>query len=112
MAALREEAQREDTVPDASVPRSADTPSGVAKLSKRLVAGDIVAEKYVVERTLGMGGMGQVLAAKHVKLGTKVAIKVVHPELAIDPQAVARFIREAHAMARLEGEHIVRVHDV
>lgn len=108
--------QREDTVPDASAPRSAETPSGVepkAKpLSKRLVAGDVVAGKYVVERTLGMGGMGQVLAAKHVKLGTKVAIKVVHPELAADHQAVARFLREAQTMARLSSEHLVRVHDV
>jgi serine/threonine protein kinase len=116
MAASRpEQDQREDTVPDASAsaPRSVEPASGISKqVSKRLGIGDVVAEKYVVERTLGIGGMGQVLAAKHVKLGTMVAIKVVHPELASDAQAVERFVREAQAMARLKSDHVVRVHDV
>lgn len=79
---------------------------------KRLSVGDVVAERYVVERVVGLGGMGQVLAARHIKLGTTVAIKAVHPELANDSQAVARFLREAQAMARLASEHTVRVYDV
>jgi serine/threonine protein kinase len=108
-----EEAQREDTVPDVSASPSLEAASAVRKAAtKPLVSGDIVAEKYVVERVLGVGGMAQVLAAKHMKLGTKVAIKVVHPHLAADPQAVARFLREAQAMAQLGSEHTVRVHDV
>jgi eukaryotic-like serine/threonine-protein kinase len=97
------EAQREDTIADASSQPAARVALG---------PGDVVAEKFVVERVLGLGGMAQVLAARHLKLGTRVAIKVVHPQLATDPQAVARFVREAQAMASLQSEHAVRVHDV
>lgn len=99
---------REDTVPDGST----DAPSRPQAKPKALTAGDVVADRYVIERVIGMGGMGQVLAAKHLKLGTMVAIKVVHAELASNSQAVARFRREAESMARLASEHIVRVHDV
>lgn len=102
------EAQREDTVADVS-PDAAAQPSAA---SIALGPGDVVADKFVVERVIGLGGMAQVLAARHLKLGTRVAIKAVHPTLATDPQAVARFLREAQAMASLESEHVVRVHDV
>ncbi len=73
--------------------------------------GDRIAGKYVVTEVLGRGGMGQVLAAKHVELGTMVAIKVVLPE-ALGDATIARFKREALAMARLRSEHAVRILDV
>lgn len=115
MAVSRQEEEelREDTVPDVSSSRSVSVhAANVTAAPKRLAAGDVVADRFVIERTLGSGGMGQVHAARHLKLGTRVAIKVVHPELAADEQAVARFLREAHAMASLESEHVVRIHDV
>ncbi len=79
---------------------------------KKLEEGDLVAGKFVVERTIGAGGMGQVVVARHQELGTRVAIKVVHAEVATDPDNIARFKREARAMARLRSEHVVRVYDV
>ena len=77
-----------------------------------LVAGTLIAGKYRIERKLGAGGMGAVYAAKHEALGVRVAIKVVLPAIAKDGQVVARFLQEARAAARIEGEHIARVTDV
>ncbi|WP_129346801.1 serine/threonine-protein kinase [Sorangium cellulosum] len=75
-------------------------------------AGDIVAGKYRVERVLGRGGMGLVVAAHHVSLRHRVALKFLLPEGRGAPDAVARFFREAQAAAAIASEHIVRVIDV
>jgi eukaryotic-like serine/threonine-protein kinase len=74
--------------------------------------GDVIANKYKVERLLGMGGMGCVVSARHEPLGHEVAIKVMVPELCKSDEAVARFLREARAAANLLGDHVVRVLDV
>jgi serine/threonine protein kinase len=74
--------------------------------------GDILADKYRIEGTLGTGGMGVVVAATHLKLGTRVAIKFLRPSVCEAPEAVERFLREARAAARIEGEHVARVTDV
>jgi serine/threonine-protein kinase len=74
--------------------------------------GDVVADKYKVEKTLGKGGMGYVVAARHMQLDQQVAIKVLIPELAENEDAVARFLREARAAVKIRSEHIVRVLDV
>jgi eukaryotic-like serine/threonine-protein kinase len=73
--------------------------------------GDCIAGKYRVERTLGAGGMGAVLAAQHIELGSRVAIKVLLPAAAQLPGAVERFLREARAAAALCGDHVARVLD-
>lgn len=78
----------------------------------RYRAGDIFADKYRIERVLGVGGMGVVLAATHIDLGERRAIKLMHTTGADDSEYVMRFLREARALARLRGEHIARVHDV
>jgi serine/threonine protein kinase len=74
--------------------------------------GEILAGKYRVEKVLGAGGMGIVVAATHLALGTRVAIKFLLPATCETPEAVARFLREARAAARIEGEHVARVTDV
>jgi serine/threonine-protein kinase len=74
--------------------------------------GDVVAGKYRIERVLGMGGMGMVVAARHVALDEPVAIKVLLPEMLEEQEAVARFLREARAAARIKSEHVARVSDV
>ncbi|MBX3230905.1 MAG: serine/threonine protein kinase [Labilithrix sp.] len=75
-----------------------------------LSKGDLVAGRYRVERVIGAGGMGQVVAARHVELGNLFAIKVLRPS---EDHAVAvRFMREAQAVAHLRNDHVVRVHDV
>jgi serine/threonine-protein kinase len=75
-------------------------------------AGDVLAGKYRVERVLGHGGMGVVVAAHHVQLDTKVAIKFLLPEMLRNREAVVRFAREARAAARITSEHVARVLDV
>lgn len=77
-----------------------------------LQPGDVFLGKYRVERVLGKGGMGMVLAARHLTLGELFAVKVMLPEMVANPEAVGRFLREAQASARLRGEHVARVHDV
>jgi eukaryotic-like serine/threonine-protein kinase len=74
--------------------------------------GDVVAGKYEVERILGVGGMGIVVAARHKQLDELVAIKLLHPDSAMDGEAVARLLREARATISIKSEHVVRVHDV
>lgn len=78
----------------------------------RVAAGDIVAGKYRVERVLGQGAMGIVVAARHEELGQKVAIKLLHPEVSGSDDGLERFLREARAAAKLESDHVARVFDV
>src|SRR5512132_3349953 len=77
-----------------------------------LAEGEVLDGKYRVERVLGAGGMGVVVAATHVRLAQRVAIKFLLPHAADDENTVVRFAREARALARLDSEHIARVIDV
>ena len=74
--------------------------------------GDILAGKYRVERVLGMGGMGVVVAAHHIQLDEKVALKFLLPEALGDSEAVGRFAREARNAVKIKSEHVARVIDV
>jgi serine/threonine-protein kinase len=74
--------------------------------------GQVLAEKYRVERVIGAGGMGVVVAARHLELDEQVAIKFLLPEVLADAATVARFFREAKAVARIKSEHVARVFDV
>ncbi|HKO49854.1 MAG TPA: protein kinase [Polyangiaceae bacterium] len=77
-----------------------------------LEAGAILAGKYRIESVLGRGGMGIVAAAYHLQLEQRVAIKLMLPHAMDNPEAVARFLREARAAARISSEHVARVFDV
>jgi eukaryotic-like serine/threonine-protein kinase len=74
--------------------------------------GEAVGGKYVIERILGVGGMGVVASARHEALGDEVAFKFLLPEEAKDKDSVARFLREARACVAIKSEHVVRVMDV
>lgn len=76
------------------------------------MVGEIFADKYKIERVLGAGGMGIVLAAKHIQLGERVAIKVLLPGALANPEIVTRFLREARTAARVRSEYVARVLDV
>jgi serine/threonine-protein kinase len=65
---------------------------------------------FHVERRLGQGGMGQVYLAEQVSLKRPVALKILRPELASDPQALERFRAEALAVARATHANIVQVY--
>ena len=83
----------------------ADTLAGGARV------GQVIAEKYRLERLLGRGGMGEVYEARHVVVGRRFALKLLHPHLAQGSSAIARFLREARAAGSLENPHIAAVVD-
>jgi serine/threonine-protein kinase len=72
----------------------------------------VIAGRYRVERWLGAGGMGIVVAARHIELGSLVAIKLLHADRSDVARNVARFRREARAASSIKSEHTVRVFDV
>jgi eukaryotic-like serine/threonine-protein kinase len=74
--------------------------------------GDIIADKYLIDSVLGVGGMGVVFRARHLQLNGQVALKFLSAQFLAHPVAIGRFRREAQAAARLKSEHVVRVFDV
>lgn len=81
-------------------------------MSKRPQPGDIIRSKYRIIRLIGDGGMGSVFEAKHEMLGTPVALKFLHPELAKRAGLVSRFLQEARVSASIQSPHVTRVTDV
>lgn len=85
----------------------------MAKPTERpLKPGDVLADRYVVVALLGEGGMGVVYECKHMRLGTRVAIKTLLDDVADDPEVRHRFDREARAAAQLKSKHVTQVIDV
>src|SRR6185312_10434268 len=74
--------------------------------------GEVLAGSFLITGTLGEGGMGRVYEAEHVRLPKRFAIKVMLEQLASHPDAVARFEREAQAVAKIASPHVVEVVDV
>ena len=67
---------------------------------------------YEIQSPLGAGGMGEVYRATDAKLGRDVALKVLPAEMAQDPERLARFRREAKALAQLDHPNIVTIYSV
>lgn len=84
------------------VRKSRDTPT----------PGSLVADKYRILRTLGEGGMGVVVEARHVHLDQRVAIKFLRGPQADDANNVMRFQREARAAAKVKSDHVAQIYDV
>jgi eukaryotic-like serine/threonine-protein kinase len=74
--------------------------------------GDVLAGKYRVERVLAVGGMGVVVAAHHIQLDERVALKFLLPDALANAEARSRFVREARAAVKIKSEHVARVSDV
>jgi serine/threonine-protein kinase len=74
--------------------------------------GTVIDGKYRVERVIGEGGMGVVVAATHLQLDQRVAIKALLPAALEHAQSVERFAREARVTAKITSEHVARVFDV
>jgi hypothetical protein len=75
------------------------------------VIGTILHDRWRILAELGRGGMGEVYLAEHIALDRKEAIKILNPSLAIDPQFVSRFRREARAVNRLRHPNIISIYD-
>ena len=75
------------------------------------LVGQVIADRYHVVKKLGEGGMGQVYLAEHVKMGRRSAIKVMNPSMVHDPDAVARFNREAANASRINHPNVCAIYD-
>jgi len=74
--------------------------------------GDRLVDRYEVVRPIGAGGMGEVYQARDTRLGRNVAIKVLPAAVECDPDRLARFEREARAIAALNHPNICALYDV
>ena len=74
--------------------------------------GEVLAGKYRVERIPGRNGLGVLVQVRHMELGQEVTLKFLVPEACAYPEFVQRFVREARAAVRIQGEHVARVTDV
>jgi len=81
-------------------------------LTKRARAqlGRVLKQKYRLDALLGVGGMASVFAARH-RNGNRVAVKLLHPELMLNMEALSRFLREGYAANKVEHRGTVRVLD-
>jgi serine/threonine-protein kinase len=82
------------------------------QITSEVQEGQVLAGKYRIERSIGEGGMGMVVAAHHLELDEPVAIKLLRPEALGNPDAVMRFAREARASVKIKSEHVARTLDV
>jgi len=71
-----------------------------------------ICDKYRLLERVGVGGMGAVYLCEHIHMGRRVALKILPVQQAEDPASLARFYREARAVARLDHPNIVRAHDI
>jgi serine/threonine protein kinase len=76
-----------------------------------LAAGQKIDDRYLLERRIAVGGMGEVWEASDTRLGRGVAVKVLRPELGDDPEFLHRFRIEARTVASLDNPGIAAVHD-
>jgi serine/threonine-protein kinase len=82
-------------------------------LTTTLEPGQVLAQRYRVQRLLGKGGMGAVYLADDEVLGELVALKVISSAFAVDEQAmIARFRREAAAARKVSSPSVIRIHDI
>ena len=79
--------------------------------TRELPVGTMISGRYRVEKILGRGGMGAVYSVQHLNTGELLALKLLHPALAENAQAVERFRTEARAPVRIGSDHVVRVTD-
>jgi serine/threonine protein kinase len=82
-----------------------------AKAASADLVGQVVADRYHIIKKLGEGGMGAVYLGEHVKMGRKSAIKVMMASMAHDPDAVARFNREASNASRISHPNVCQIFD-
>jgi CRP-like cAMP-binding protein/tRNA A-37 threonylcarbamoyl transferase component Bud32 len=68
--------------------------------------------RYAIVRAIGSGGMATVYEARHTDLQKRVALKVLHPALALRIDVVQRFVLEARAASRLAHPHVVGISDI
>ncbi len=75
------------------------------------LTGNVLADRYLIDRKLGEGGMGEVYLAEHIRMKRKVAVKVMRAWLTKDPAAIGRFHREAENASQITHPNVAGVYD-
>jgi len=75
-------------------------------------AKQLIEDNYALERVIGCGDSGIVVAARHARLGLRVALKFLRPDQPRTPEVVQRFVREGQITARIQNAHVTRVLDI
>ncbi len=83
-----------------------------AAATPKSLVGTTLEGRYEIVRLIGEGGMGVVYEARHTLIGRRLAVKVIHPEMAGDPDVVQRFHNEARIAAEIGHENIIDVTDM
>jgi eukaryotic-like serine/threonine-protein kinase len=73
--------------------------------------GSVLNDKYRLDRVLGVGGMAAVYSATHLRNASRIAVKLLHPEMAVEPNIRRRFLREGYAANSVEHPGTVRILD-
>lgn len=89
-----------------------DRSEELAPRRPRVRVGDVLADKYCVERVHQQGTLGVTVEAEHLQLGQRVAIKLMLADPRVHAEAAARFLRGARFAVQLRNEHVARVVDV
>jgi len=93
---------------------TSDPPTAIVRREsfRELPPGSVVDDTYEIDARLGAGAMGEVYAARHIKLGKRVAIKVISQRLSEDDAAIERFAMEARTLAQIQHPAIVAVEHI
>jgi predicted Ser/Thr protein kinase len=111
-AAKPAEAKKPDPLDRTATSHGTPPPNG-RPLTTTLEIGQVLAQRYRVQRLLGKGGMGAVYLADDEVLGELVALKVISSAFASDESAmIARFRREAAAARKVSSSNVIRIHDL
>src|SRR5688572_26292237 len=86
--------------------------STITKTRRSIAPGEMISGRYRVEQVVAEGGMGIIVAAKHIELDERVAIKFLKGEFVASAEIVARFAREAKAAACIKCQYSATIHDV
>jgi serine/threonine-protein kinase len=83
-------------------------PAGDPPVGDQLI-GRVIGDRYRITAWIGAGTRGTVYEAEHALIGKRIALKVLHPELARDPELAARFLQEAKAASRIGHENVIDI---
>ena len=83
----------------------------VAENAGDSLTGNVLADRYLIDRKLGEGGMGEVYLAEHIRMKRKVAVKVMRAWLTKDAAAIGRFHREAENASQITHPNVAGVYD-
>src|SRR6201998_203065 len=107
------------TLPPEAIPSSAaawsiavTSSSGAPGAEGELLVGTLLAERYEVLKLLGQGGMGAVYKARDTELERLVALKLIRPELASNPEILRRFKQELILAREVTHRNVIRIFDL